>query len=189
MYKINGIMLEDLTYSTVFKIAWDLGCNIEMSPLEQSKYIYGNTAFTDDEWLEEKNRCDEINKQRFDKFNDDVFNWLKDRDYIIEVNDLPHDSCSWSEGRRPSNRLIDADRLFTKVGRIKPKNKQQYEDIGMFMNMITNSRTHEGLWVLDTSDNSVSCSECDCMIYPNDIMYGDALYCPNCGREMKLKMD
>ena len=86
-------------------------------------------------------------------------------------------------------RLIDVDRLFNKVGKIKPKNKQQYEDIGMFMNMITNSVTHKGYWILDGSDNSVSCSECDCMIYPNDIMYGDALYCPNYGREMKLKMD
>lgn len=38
-------------------------------------------------------------------------------------------------------RLIDADKLFEQVGNIKPNNKQQYEDIGMFMEMITNSST------------------------------------------------
>lgn len=40
-------------------------------------------------------------------------------------------------------RLIDADELFELVGNIKPNNNQQYADIGMFMNMITNSTTVE----------------------------------------------
>ena len=81
-------------------------------------------------------------------------------------------------------RLIDADKLFDKVGDITPANEQQYKDIGMFMNMITNSPTHKGEWLLDESDNSVSCSVCGCVLYPNDILYGDAHYCPNCGRYM-----
>ena len=38
-------------------------------------------------------------------------------------------------------RLIDANDLFERVGNIKPKNKIQYEQIGQFMNMITNSPT------------------------------------------------
>lgn len=38
-------------------------------------------------------------------------------------------------------RLIDAERLFEKVGHVKPKNKKHYEAIGEFMNMITNSET------------------------------------------------
>lgn len=81
-------------------------------------------------------------------------------------------------------RLINADKLFNKVGDIIPANEQQYKDIGMFMNMITNSQTHKGEWILDETDNSVSCSDCGCMLYPNDILHGDAKYCPNCGRYM-----
>lgn len=38
-------------------------------------------------------------------------------------------------------RLIDAEKLFEKVGRIKPRNKEHYKAIGEFMNMITNSET------------------------------------------------
>ena len=38
-------------------------------------------------------------------------------------------------------RLIDAETLFDKVGNIKPRSQRQYDDIGNFMNMITNSPT------------------------------------------------
>lgn len=40
-------------------------------------------------------------------------------------------------------RLIDANKLFEKVGRVKPRNKEHYKAIGEFMNMITNSETIE----------------------------------------------
>lgn len=40
-------------------------------------------------------------------------------------------------------RPIDAEILFEKVGNIKPKNKSEYELLGKFMNMITNSPTVE----------------------------------------------
>lgn len=81
-------------------------------------------------------------------------------------------------------RLIDANKLFEEVGKIKSKNYQQYEDIGMFMNMITNSKEYIGEWILDDSDNSVSCSDCKCTLYLNDIIDGEGYYCPNCGRKM-----
>ena len=38
-------------------------------------------------------------------------------------------------------RLIDAETLFDKVGNIKPRSQRQYDNIGNFMNMITNSPT------------------------------------------------
>ena len=41
----------------------------------------------------------------------------------------------------PYGRLIDADKLFEKVGNIKPKSQNQHDDIGVFMNMITNAPT------------------------------------------------
>lgn len=47
-------------------------------------------------------------------------------------------------------RLIDAEILFEKVGNIKPNNKSEYELLGKFMNMITDSPTVErphGEWL------------------------------------------
>jgi len=76
-------------------------------------------------------------------------------------------------------RLIDAEELFNRVGQIKPKNKQQYEDIGMFMNMITNSNTVErkGHWI--KCKNDYECSECGGR---NGWHYD---YCHDCGAEME----
>ena len=41
-----------------------------------------------------------------------------------------------------------------------------------------------GHWILDETDNSVKCDKCGCNIYPNDIMFGEPHYCPNCGAKM-----
>ena len=40
-------------------------------------------------------------------------------------------------------RLIDADILFEQLGDMRPKNRQQYEDIEVFMYMVTYSKTVE----------------------------------------------
>jgi len=47
------------------------------------------------------------------------------------------------------------------------------------------SKESEASWILDESDNSVTCSKCGCSIYPNDILNGDAHFCPNCGKHMR----
>ncbi len=93
-------------------------------------------------------------------------------------------------------RLIDANELFDKVGQISPENKQQYEDIGMFMNMITNSPTvearPEGKWIPDTAraytedEDTWECSVCHepfTLIEgtPEDNLYN---YCPKCGAKL-----
>lgn len=44
---------------------------------------------------------------------------------------------------------------------------------------------NKGEWILDETDNSVECNKCGCQIYPNDISYGDAHFCPNCGCKMR----
>ncbi len=41
-----------------------------------------------------------------------------------------------------------------------------------------------GHWILDESDNSIECSLCGCKIWANDIMDGEAHFCPNCGAKM-----
>lgn len=41
-----------------------------------------------------------------------------------------------------------------------------------------------GHWILDETDNSITCDKCGCRIWANDISNGDAHYCPNCGFRM-----
>lgn len=43
-----------------------------------------------------------------------------------------------------------------------------------------------GRWILDETDNSITCDKCDCLIWANDISNGDARYCPNCGAKMEV---
>ena len=41
-----------------------------------------------------------------------------------------------------------------------------------------------GHWILDETDNSITCDKCGCLIWANDISNGEAHYCPNCGAKM-----
>ena len=41
-----------------------------------------------------------------------------------------------------------------------------------------------GHWILDETDNSITCDKCGCIIWANDISNGEAYYCPNCGAKM-----
>lgn len=43
----------------------------------------------------------------------------------------------------------------------------------------------QGNWILDETDNSITCDKCGCLIWANDISNGEAHYCPNCGADMK----
>jgi predicted RNA-binding Zn-ribbon protein involved in translation (DUF1610 family) len=42
-----------------------------------------------------------------------------------------------------------------------------------------------GHWILDETDNSITCDKCGCLIWANDISNGEAYYCPNCGAGME----
>lgn len=42
-----------------------------------------------------------------------------------------------------------------------------------------------GYWILDETDNSITCNKCNCLIWANDIINGEAYYCPNCGVKME----
>ena len=97
-------------------------------------------------------------------------------------------------------RRIYAEKLFEKLGNIKPKNKQQYEDIGMFMEMVTNSPTVEeqphGEWLNEDygiGECYAECSECgestDGEAKDNGFGYDYSFpnFCPNCGASMVKK--
>lgn len=42
-----------------------------------------------------------------------------------------------------------------------------------------------GHWILDETDNSITCDKCGCLIWANDISNGEAYYCSNCGAKME----
>lgn len=55
------------------------------------------------------------------------------------------------------------------------------------LNMAMQSLSQEpktGHWILDETDNSITCDKCGCLIWANDISNGEAYYCPNCGCRM-----
>lgn len=43
----------------------------------------------------------------------------------------------------------------------------------------------KGRWIHDETDNSIECDKCGCTMWANDLICGDAFYCPNCGAEMR----
>jgi len=42
-----------------------------------------------------------------------------------------------------------------------------------------------GEWKQDESDNSLTCNRCGCHLWANDLMDGNAHFCPNCGARMR----
>lgn len=42
-----------------------------------------------------------------------------------------------------------------------------------------------GHWILDETDNSITCNKCGCLMWASDLCHGDAHYCPNCGAKME----
>lgn len=73
---------------------------------------------------------------------------------------------------------------------------EDYEDFPLYINdsdltaldmaisALKESRP-KGEWILDESDNSVTCNKCGCGMYLNDILNGEGHFCPNCGARMK----
>ena len=39
-------------------------------------------------------------------------------------------------------------------------------------------------WISDPDTGSITCSNCNCEMWANDLIDGDAHYCPNCGSLM-----
>ena len=87
-------------------------------------------------------------------------------------------------------RVIDAEELFNKVGKIVPRNTTHYKAIGEFMNMITNSPTIEpkqGEWITErvwftlqgTFRIDYQCNKCGFKTTYT------SKFCPQCGARMK----
>lgn len=42
-----------------------------------------------------------------------------------------------------------------------------------------------GEWIVDKIFGTVKCPKCSCEIVPNDMLNGEANFCPNCGADMR----
>ena len=88
MWKLKNIFLENLTNDTVFNIAFNLGCPIELPKIEINKYCYyGNIDINSKEFQQEQERCININKKRMDQFKQDIFDWLIENNYLEDRED------------------------------------------------------------------------------------------------------
>lgn len=100
---------------------------------------------------------------------------------------------------RNDMRLIDADELIEHAYRDRLDSRELIADminnaptvkeipINVPLDLIIKALKQEpktGHWELDESDNSITCAACGCYLWANDIMNGEAYYCPNCGRKM-----
>lgn len=97
-------------------------------------------------------------------------------------------TVSFDHGLKDESGLCVARQLGEKVIVLKMELGEQAD---ILYRLLTEQMTkveiksEKGEWILDETDNSVTCNKCGCMIYPNDILNGDAHFCPNCGRKMK----
>lgn len=85
MWKLKNIFLENLTKDTVINIAFNLGCPIKHPKIEINKYCYyGNIDIHSKEFQQEQERCININEKKMDQFEQDIFDWLIENNYLEE---------------------------------------------------------------------------------------------------------
>lgn len=108
-------------------------------------------------------------------------------------------------------RLIDADVLKENLAEAVTKRFEKWDKTILVCEMETFTRdiinntptviwcggSSEGLpimdlrprpgakWNQDEDDNSLTCSGCGCRLWANDIIDGEAYFCPNCGADMR----
>lgn len=82
------------------------------------------------------------------------------------------------------SRLIDADHLKNKLGVWWDKRDEVFAEMIDECPTINPQEPKAGHWILDETDNSITCDKCGCLIWANDISNGEAYYCPNCGCRM-----
>lgn len=78
------------------------------------------------------------------------------------------------------------------VAFVEPVTKEQRKLIDNTFDMAIKALEQEpktGHWILDETDNSITCDKCGCLIWANDISNGEAYYCPNCGARMAESED
>ena len=88
--------------------------------------------------------------------------------------------------------LISKRELYHKLGEVYSKGflpwgaNEIFKDIiGECQPVTIDEKRKKSEWILDETDNSVTCKTCGCSIYPNDILNGDPHFCPNCGADMR----
>ena len=111
---------------------------------------------------------------------------LIDADYLRE-DFKASKRISFAERNVFSNELIDRMSVIRAINDAydESSDKESYRDkVTHKMMAIPSAEPKTGRWILDETDNSITCDKCGCLIWANDINNGDANYCPNCGARM-----
>lgn len=90
MWKLKNICLENLTNDTVYNIAFNLGYPFHYPEIEVNKYLTEKLTeefIKTEEFQQEIERCNKVNEERLDQFEDDIFNWLKENNYLEGVEE------------------------------------------------------------------------------------------------------
>ena len=95
-------------------------------------------------------------------------------------------------------RLIDAEAFKKQL-----EESYEYTELSEVVEMLDNAPTvesdyewgySEGVhdterprakWEQDEDDNSLTCTGCGCHLWANDIINGEAYFCPHCGADMR----
>ena len=89
---------------------------------------------------------------------------------------------------KPNNGLQGSD-LISRQDAIDAVNSLTYPsslmDVKRKLIELPSADRPHGKWKHDDSDNSIVCDKCGCALWANDIMNGEANFCPNCGADMR----
>ena len=97
-----------------------------------------------------------------------VMDWLEHEP--TTKNDLGVDAISRKQA------IEEADKLCLETGY---DNEKVIEMLNELPTVTPQPKT--GHWILDETDNSITCDKCGCLIWANDISNGEVYFCPNCG--------
>lgn len=112
-----------------------------------------------------------------------------DGKYLFEaIRDLPSVTpipCSDAISRQAVMRVLDEIGSDFDSPRNAVVSLDGIADAVQGLPSVTPQEPKTGRWILDETDNSITCDKCGCLIWANDISNGDAHYCPNCGARME----
>lgn len=81
MLYLKNISLNDLDNYDIIELAEYFGCDLEYPSIGHNKYCLDED---DEKFLEEQKKLFKDWEKRFDKYMEDIIQWLKDNDYLEE---------------------------------------------------------------------------------------------------------
>lgn len=113
----------------------------------------------------------------------DFIGWFKEDSLIRKALDMAIQALS----QEPCDDAVSREAVIEAVSEGCQEWRGIYGRCEELINALPSvtQKSKTGHWILDETDNSITCDKCGCLIWANDISNGDAHYCPNCGAKME----